>query len=225
MDVLTDFLNQQPFMAALTEQERSLLLRSAFTRSVQAGSHVCQFGGSADVWYGVISGFVKLSVTSKSGKPTSYAAVAAGDWIGEGSVLKGGIRLYDIVALSNSKIACVPRPVFLSLYQSNLKFCHFLIDRMNNRLAHFISSLHIDRLVNPESKVARVLCMLTQDQKPDYPHTVPLSQSELALLCGLSRQFINKVVIKLSKLGLLSHDYGKITILDMAGLEAHCDEE
>lgn len=224
MNVLNNFLNQQPFIPGLSEDERALLFRSSFMRTVPADSYVCQFGGTADVWYGVISGFVKVSVTSKSGKPTSYVAITAGDWIGEGSVLKGGIRLYDIVALSHSKIACVPRSVFLSLYKSNLQFCHFLIDRMNNRLGHFILSLQVDRLVDPEAKVARVLCMLAQDEPQDLPHTVTLNQTELALLCGLSRPYTNKVLIKLSKLGLINLDYGKIAILDRSGLETY-DED
>jgi len=220
MDTLAEFFGRQWFFSRLSEKERDILLKSSFTRVAEAGSYICQFGGRADIWYGVMSGFVKVSVTSKSGKVTSYVAVAADDWIGEGSVLKGGVRPYDIIALSDSKIACVPRAVFIDLYKTNIDFCHFLIERMNRRLAHFIVSMQIDRLINPDVKIARTLCMLTQDLPTDAPQILNLSQTELALLCGLSRSFTNRVVTKLTKLGLITHEYGKISILDRAGLEA-----
>lgn len=220
MDIISDFFSRQWFFPRLSENERDILLKSSFTRVVEAGSYICQFGSRADMWYGVVSGFVKVSVTSKSGKITSYVAVAADDWIGEGSVLKGGVRPYDIIALSDSKIVCVPRPVFVELHNTNIDFCHFLIERMNRRLAHFIVSMQIDRLINPDIKVARILAMLTQDLPADAPQNLNLNQTELALLCGLSRPFTNRVVTKLTKLGLITHEYGKITILDRAGLEA-----
>lgn len=220
MDILSEFFSRQWFFSRLSETERNILLKSSFTRMVKAGSYICQFGSRADMWYGVASGFVKVSVTSKSGKVTSYVAVAANDWIGEGSVLKGGVRPYNIIALSDSKIVCVPRAVFVDLYKTNIDFCHFIIERMNRRLAHFIVSMQIDRLINPEVKVARILGMLTQDLPTDAPQNLNLNQSELALLCGLSRPFTNRVVMKLTKLGLITHEYGKISILDRAGLEA-----
>jgi CRP-like cAMP-binding protein len=220
MDIISDFFSRQWFFSRLSEKERHILLKASFTRAVEAGSYVCQFGSRADMWYGVVSGFVKVSVTAKSGKVTSYVAVAADDWIGEGSVLKGGVRPYDIVALSDSKIACVPRAVFVELYKTNIDFCQFLIERMNRRLAHFIVSMQIDRLINPDVKVARILGMLTQDLPADAPQNLSLNQSELALLCGLSRPFTNRVITKLTKLGLITHKYGKISILDRAGLDA-----
>lgn len=220
MDLISDFFGRQWFFSMLSEKERDILLKSSFTRLVEAGGYVCQYGSRADMWYGVASGFVKVSVTSKNGKITSYVAVAADDWIGEGSVLKGGVRPYDIITLVNSKIVCVPRAIFIDLYKTNIDFCHFLIERMNRRLAHFIVSMQIDRLINPDVKVARILGMLTQDLPTDAPQNLNLNQSELALLCGLSRPFTNRVVTKLTKLGLITHEYGKISILDRAGLEA-----
>lgn len=225
MDALSDFLHEQLFFAGLSEEEKKLVLESTFSRSVEAGNYLCRAGGSSDIWYGVITGFVKVSVTSKSGKPMTLVAVAPGGWIGEGSVLKGGPRPYDIVALSASKIACIPRSVFLRLHKSNLGFCHFIIENMNFRLAHFIVSMEIDRLVDPETKVSKTICMLTQGHSTVKPQTLVLNQSELALLCGLSRPFTNRVVMKLTKLGLISHEYGKLTVLDRAGLEAHNEED
>lgn len=220
MDALSEFFSRQWFFSRLSEKERDILLKSSFIRVAEAGSYICQFGSRADIWYGVVSGFVKVSVTSKNGKVTSYVAVAANDWIGEGSVLKGGVRPYDIIALSHSKIACVPRAIFVDLHKTNLDFCHFLIERMNRRLAHFIVSMQIDRLTHPDVKVARILCMLTQELSTDSPQMLNLNQSELALLCGLSRPFTNRVIMKLTKSGLITHEYGKISILDRAGLEA-----
>jgi DNA-binding FadR family transcriptional regulator len=57
-----------------------------------------------------------------------------------------------------------------------------------------------------------------------YPGIGPellISQSELALLVGISRQRANQSLQALERAGLVAVDYGGIRVLDLPGLRRH----
>jgi CRP/FNR family cyclic AMP-dependent transcriptional regulator len=67
-----------------------------------------------ECWIGVVDGLVKMANLSADGKPTTFTGLPAGAWFGEGSLLKDEPRRYGIIALRESRIACMPRATFLS---------------------------------------------------------------------------------------------------------------
>lgn len=213
------FLSDQPWFALLSGEEQARVLTDAYSRSVAAGSAVCRVGEPAQQWIGVIGGLVKASVMTADGKTMTYAGIAPGGWLGEGSVLNGTARRFDVIALRDSHLAFLPRATFMRLYDNNLAFCHYLIDKLNLRLAQQMALIEIDRLVAPATRVARFLLMLADAQNPDSPDSVlDITQAEIAQLCGLSRQFTNKALGKLVALGLVEHAYGRLTLRDKARL-------
>lgn len=213
------FLSAQPWFPLLSNQEQARVLAEAHDRRIGAGGDVCRAGEPAGHWIGVMGGLVKASVMTPGGKTTTYAGIAPGGWLGEGSVLNGTSRRFDVIALRDSHVAFLPRAAFMRLYEHNLRFCHYLIDRLNQRLAQQMALIEIDRLVTPEVRIARFLLMLAESQATASPAPeLDITQAEIAQLCGLSRQFTNKVLSKLAALGLVEHQYGRLTLLDTAGL-------
>ena len=213
------FLSEQPWFLLLSEQEKAQVLTDAYERRTAAGGSVCRAGEPAEQWIGVMGGLVKASIMTPDGKTMTYAGIAPGGWLGEGSVLNGTTRRFDVIALRDSHVAFLPRSTFMKLYEHNLPFCHYLIQKLNNRLAQQMALIEIDRLVAPEVRVARFLLMLAESQKTKSAEsTLEITQSEIAQLCGLSRQFTNRVVSKLVTLGLVDHQYGRLKLLDKEGL-------
>ncbi|RJG02957.1 Crp/Fnr family transcriptional regulator [Noviherbaspirillum sedimenti] len=214
------FLAEQPWMQLLSEQEQARVITDTFERHVASGGYVCRAGEPAEQWIGVISGLVKASVMTSQGKTTTYAGITAGGWLGEGSVLNGTLRRFDVIALRDSYIAYVPRSTFMYLYNTNIRFCHFLISQLNKRLAQQMALIEIDRLVDAETRVAKFIIMLVESQTSRNPTWVlEINQAELAQLCGLSRQFINRVFAKLTAKKIIDHSYGRLNILDKDRLQ------
>ena len=54
---------------------------------------------------------------------------------------------------------------------------------------------------------------------PEQLTDVQLSQEELGYLSGVSRQRVNQALQVLEKAGLVKIEYGRIRILDLAGLQ------
>nr|WP_235914544.1 MULTISPECIES: Crp/Fnr family transcriptional regulator [Oxalobacteraceae] len=193
-----------------------------FETFVAKGGYVCRKGEMVENWLGIMDGMVKMTNFSAAGKSVSFTGVPAGGWFGEGSLLKKEILKYDAMALRDTRIARMPISTFHWLLETSLPFTRFLLMQLNERLGQFIGMVENDRLLNPDTRVARCLVsMFNSHLYPGLEKLVQISQEELGLLSGASRQRANQALQLLEKQGLLSLDYGGIRILDLEGLRRY----
>ena len=189
---------------------------------VPKGGFVCRKGEPAEYWIGVISGMVKMNNFSASGKAMTFIGVPPGSWFGEGSLLKNEIRKYDPMALRDTRVARLPASTFHWLLDTSLPFTRFLLMQLNERLGQFIGMVENDRLLDLNTRVARCLAsMFNSHLYPGVDTLVQLSQEEIGLLSGSSRQRANQALQVLEKQGLLRLDYGGIRVLDLDGLSRY----
>jgi CRP/FNR family transcriptional regulator, cyclic AMP receptor protein len=222
MITLEDMIRSSAWAPCLSEAELQALLHEVFERQVPAGGYAIRRGEPADFWLGVIDGLVKMSVSEADGRLATFTGVTAGGWAGEGSLLKPGVWGYDGVAVRDCRLACVPRYSFERLVASNLAFNHHLLGQLNARLSLFVGLVEFDRLLGPDARVARCLASLFDPVL--YPlagDQVKLSQEEVGLLSGLSRQRANQALRTLERGGLLRIGFAGITVLDLAGLRTY----
>jgi len=204
----------------LTPDLRRRAVAEMTIEHVSSGAYVCRKGEPVDAWIGVMSGILKLSSVSPEGKAISFTGVPTGGWFGEGSLLKNEPRRYDAIALRDCIVAYVPRGTFIALLEASVPFNRFVINQLNERLAQFIGMVERDRLLGPEARLATELAALFNPQLyPGNQATLPISQTEIANLVGLSRQRVNRALKRLAQMQLVSVDYRGLTVLDPEGLK------
>ena len=211
---------------ALEPDELDRAMRECHERSVPAGGYAVRCGEPADTWFGVIEGFLKMSVSQPDGRQASFTGVTAGGWAGEGSLLKPGVWRYDGVAVRPTRVACMPRATFERLVATSLPFNRFLLSQLNARLSLFIGLAEFDRLLGPNARVARCLGSLFDASL--YPQTsnfVQLNQEEIGLLAAVSRQRANEALHELERRALLRVEFGGVTVLDVDGLRRYVPDE
>ena len=221
MRSLDELLALSPWSRDLKPDQIHRVQSTTVVREFEAGAYVCQSAERSNTWIGVIDGLVKLSCIARSGKIVTLAGITAGSWFGEGSVLKGEPRKYDVVALRGSHVAFMPESTFRWLLDTNLAFNRFLLMQLNERLGQFIGMVEHDRLLEPDARVARSLAALFNPFL--YPGTEPriqISQEELGYLAGTSRQRVNQALHLLEDAGLVKVEYSLVTILDLDGLRS-----
>ena len=185
-------------------------------------TYIYHRGDQLDSWTGVVSGLLKLGTTSISGKLVTLAGLRAGGWFGEGTVLKGEARMYDLIALRDTELALMNRTTFLWLFENSVAFNRFLVRQLNERLGQFIAQLEYDRMLDAPARLARNIAWLFNPVLyPEGGLSISISQEELGLLCGLSRQATNKSLQCLQDESLLSVEQGKLTALDLDRLKAY----
>lgn len=207
----------------LHADELTQVVRESFERYVPHGDYVARCGEPAEFWFGIIDGIVKMSVSLRDGRASTFTGINAGGWAGEGSLLKGERWRYDVVAVRNTRLACVPRHVFERLVKNSLPFNRFLLSQLNARLSLFVGLVEFDRLLGPDARVARCLACLFDPNlyPPPIDNFVGLSQEEIGLLAAVSRARANASLHQLERAGLLHVEFGGVTVLDLQGLRAY----
>jgi len=220
VDPLAGTLQACLWARALSPAEFQRVLAGVVVRGFPAGSIVCGRGEPVNAWIGVVEGLVKLTTVSLSGKETTLMGVPAGGWFGEGSLLKRERRKHDVVALRESRVAFMRGTTFRWLIEHSLAFNRFLTMQLNERLGQFIGMVEYDRLLAADGRVARCLAGLFNPVLyPGNGARLGISQEEIGLLSGLSRQRVNRALRHLAADGLVRQEYGAVTVLELEGLK------
>jgi CRP-like cAMP-binding protein len=212
-------LAQIPWLQRLSESERERAVDALVVSEVQVGETICRIGRPVTYWFGLVDGLLKMSNDESQGPVITFTGVAPGGWFGEGTVLKHEHYRYNIQALRKSHVAGLPVETFDWLLDHSLGFNRFVMHQLNERLGQFIAAREIDRLNNPDLRVARNLAALFHPLlSPNVGGILRITQQELAYLVGLSRQRVNEALSTLSAKGWIRVEYGGLRVLDLPAL-------
>jgi CRP/FNR family cyclic AMP-dependent transcriptional regulator len=212
-------LQEIPWLHLLSSQERLQIAPQLVVSDLQTGDLVCRVGRPVTYWFGVITGLLKMSSDNESGQTVTFTGVPPGGWFGEGTALKREIYRYNIQALRPSVVAGLPLDTFHWLIDHSLGFNRFIMQQLNERLGQFIAAREMDRMNNPELRLARHLAALFNPVLfSGVGEVLTITQQELAYLVGLSRQRVNEALKVLQARELIRIEYGGLRILDLTGL-------
>ena len=208
-----------PWMSRLEPMARERAMADILVGDARAGDYVCRIGRPITYWFGVVEGLLKMSTDNEQGQTMTFTGVPAGGWFGEGTALKRESYRYNIQALRASVVAGVPVDTFHWLLDNSLAFNRFLMNQLNERLGQFIGAREIDRISNPNVRVARNLAALFNPVLyPSVGEVLRITQQELAYLVGLSRQRVNEALAALEAAGAIRVEYGGLRVLDLPRL-------
>ena len=210
----TQFLRAQRWFAELPPEGQERVAAQVYTLHGAKGDVMLRSGDEVHGWYAVLSGLVKLQSESAGGRRQGFLGIPAGEWFGEGSVMKSDSRRYDVIAMRECELLCLPRAVFEELRTTNLAFNQALADQLNMRLGQAMAIIETFRLRTPEQRVAMYLGPVLWHG----PRKLSLSQEELGILAGLSRQTVNQALKTLELQGLVALEFGRVSIRNEAGL-------
>ena len=208
-----------PWLRQLTPAEADRAARDITVGDARPGDFICRVGRPVTYWFGVIEGLVKMSADSAQGQHVTFTGVPPGGWFGEGTALKREVYRYNIQPLRNSVVAGLPVDTFHWLLDTSIGFNRFVMNQLNERLAQFIAAREIDRLNNPDVRVARSLAALFHPVLyPGVGNMLRITQQELGYLVGLSRQRVNEALKALQANGAIRIEYGGVRVLDLERL-------
>jgi CRP/FNR family cyclic AMP-dependent transcriptional regulator len=217
-----DELAAVPWLPALTPGEREKACDDLIVTETLVGETICRIGKPASYWFGLVDGLLKMSNDDSQGPVITFTGVAPGGWFGEGTVLKREVYRYNIQALRKSRVAGLPADSFHWLIEHSLGFNRFVMLQLNERLGQFIAAREIDRLSNPDLRVARSLASLVNPLLyPSVGEVLRITQQELAYLVGLSRQRVNEALATLEAQGVIRVEYGGLRVLDRMALRGY----
>ena len=214
-------LDAIPWLRLLRPDERQRAVDDLRITEALPGEFVCRVGRPATYWFGVVDGLLKMSTDNAEGQTMTFTGVPPGGWFGEGTALKREVYRYNIQPLRTSLVAGLHLDTFHWLLDHSIGFNRFVMSQLNARLGQFIAAREIDRLNNPDIRVARSLAALFNPALyPGVGEVLRITQQELAYLVGLSRQRVNESLTALAEQGSIRVEYGGLRILDLTALRS-----
>ena len=216
-----DELEAIPWLAVLDEHQRDRVALEIKVSDALPGDFICRTARPVTYWFGVIDGLLKMSTDNAEGQTMTYTGIPPGGWFGEGTALKREPYRYNIQALRNSIVAGLPVDTFHWLLDHSIGFNRFVMNQINERLGQFIAAREIDRMNNPDARVARSLAALFNPVLyPGVGEMLRITQQELAYLVGLSRQRVNEALNALQAQNVIRVEYGGLRVLDLDALRS-----
>ncbi len=216
-----DELQGIPWLRQLQPEERARAVAELLVGDAAPGDYVCRVGRPVTYWFGVVEGLLKMSSDNAHGLTVTFTGVPPGGWFGEGTALKREPYRYNIQALRKSVVAGLPIDSFHWLLDHSIGFNRFVMNQLNERLGQFIAAREIDRMNNPDVRVARSLAALFNPVLyPGVGEILRITQQEMAYLVGLSRQRVNEALTTLEAQGAIRVEYGGLRVLDLAALRS-----
>ncbi|MFZ3081255.1 Crp/Fnr family transcriptional regulator [Rhodoferax ferrireducens] len=214
-------LDTIPWLDRLSPAEYERAVDDLKITDAVAGEYVCRTGRPVTYWFGVVDGLLKMSSDNAEGQTITFTGVPPGGWFGEGTALKRESYRYNIQALRKSRVAGLHVDTFHWLLDHSIGFNRFVMNQLNERLGQFIAAREIDRMNNPDIRVARSLAALFNPVLyPGVGEVLRITQQELAYLVGLSRQRVNGALTALAEQGVIRVEYGGLRVLSLVALRS-----
>jgi CRP-like cAMP-binding protein len=200
--------------AELDEQAVDDIARRSRVRRYRRGELVFMEGDSGQSLFAVVTGLVKVYVTSARGDDLVLATVGPGDSFGELSLLDGAGRSASAEALEESSLLIVDRAGFMELIHARPE----LVDRLLRNLGSLVRRLTDQAgdlvFLDLPGRIAKLLLSLGAGAAAtDAGVELPFSQSELAHMVGASRQTVNHVLRSFHATGYIELSGRRLRIL------------
>lgn len=210
---------------AVSSADWSRLLKDRPTVRFKKNETIYRVGEYSDHAYILLSGRVRLFITSKEGNELTLAIVRKGSLIGELFLFDTEPNLVNAVALDDTEVASIDRATFLDKVFSDKELNRQIIHHFSEKvrvLFSYIESLHFR---SAESRLGLTLIALIKEYgDPEGRINLKFTHQELANITCMSRVSVSNILNHFYQEGILAKDHGYIILKDMGKLEAIIDE-
>lgn len=193
------------------------LLSHCLLRHYGEKETICNVGDPHHGIYALVNGVLRVEL-STIGEDYRIASVKQPVfWFGEAASLARGSFYVTITAATPVSLLFLPHHDFERLIETAAHcraFSALLIEHFNEASQMITQLLEGD----VETRIAARLALLAQRSGPHQPHAIPVTQSDLAEMCGLSRPTVQQVLSNLEMRGLIRARYRRIEVIDRDAL-------
>ena len=212
-------MRQHPYFRDLEPGALDQLCRYAKHMVLKRGATLFAKDDPGNSLYAVISGTVKISVSSPDGRNAILNLVGPGELLGEMSVLDGQPRSADATANTDCEIFVINRRDFLPFVRRQPTLAMKFIELLCARLRWTSDQVEQVILQDLPGRLASALLGLIEKRKPEpESHTVSITQQEISEMVGMRRESINKQLGTWALRKWVRLEHGAIVVLDAAAL-------
>ena len=213
-------LRQHPIFSDLEPEALDQLRRYAKRSTLKRGASIFSKGDPGTSLFAVISGTVKISISSADGRSAIFNLIGPGEIFGEVALLDGLARTADATANTNCEIFVIDRREFLPFVRSQPALAMKFIELLCARLRWTSDQVEEVILQNLPGRLASALIRLTEKHKTaPKGRTIAVTQQEIAEMVGMTRESINKQLRMWVGRNWVRLEHGAIVVLNAEALQ------
>jgi len=211
-------LGECSLFRGLGPEQRNAIVSRALIRRFAAGDNIFRMGSPGSSMMAVLSGNVRISISSPGGKELLLAILQPGEVFGEIALLDGKERSADATAVGVCSLAVLERRDVLSFFEHHPETWPRIVEVLCDRLRDNTQHVAEVALLQLPARLAKTLLRVTETE--GGAAQIQLSQRDLGNMVGAARESVNKCLADWQRRGLIRIDENSITILDRGTLEA-----
>jgi CRP/FNR family cyclic AMP-dependent transcriptional regulator len=214
-----EILRQHPVLGELPRASIQRLLACASRRTVRRGTTVFAKGDAGTQLIAVLSGRIKIAVSSPEGREAVLNVVHEGEVFGEIALFDGRPRTAAAIAVTDCELMSIDRRHFLPLVREQPDIAIKLIEILCARLRRSSEQYEDIMFLNLRARVAKLLLRLAEEAGGPPPRKVLVTQQEMSQLAGMSRESINKQLRAWAQAKWVRLERGGVVVLRPEALE------
>src|SRR3982074_1009029 len=208
-------LRKHPYFADLEPEAFDQLCRYAKHTTLKRGATIFSRGDPGTSLVAVISGTVKISISSPDGRNAILNLIGAGEIFGEIALLDGQPRSADCTANTNCEVFIIDRREFIPFVRSQPALAMKLIELLCTRLRWTSDQVEQIILQNLPGRLASALIRLSEKHTPAPGNrTIAITQQEISEMVGMTRESINKQLRAWAGRDWVRLEHGAIVVLN-----------
>ncbi len=207
-------------LSGLGPEQREAALAAARRRTFARGEVVFHEGDPADTVHFVEKGHLSVRVSTPYGDTATLRILGPGEQFGELALLAAGPRSATVTALEPTQTLTLHRDQVQRLREDNPDVDRVILEAMVGEVRRLSGALLEAMYVPVAERLSRRLVDLAQAYPPDDKgrSVIPLTQDDLAGLCGTTRPTVNQLLGRLADRHLVEVARGRIIVTDLPGL-------
>ena len=220
---LVEFLQTVPLFSDLEPDALHLLAEVSRLKPAPKGYFLFFQDDPGEAAYVVYSGVVAIVLTTADGRELVINEMRPGECFGELALLEDAPRSAGAVAREDSQVVRMPRREFMTQLESQPILMRRLLDTIAGRLRNSGERESALAFLNAPARMARFLLHRAEEDS-QTGDLVEISQEELSLYIGVTRQTVAKILGGWRRDGWIITGRGRIMLVDLKALR-HLAEE
>ena len=212
-------LRDVPLFSKVRDEDIARIADAARERLYPKNSVIVFEDDPGEAMYVVVTGSVKVVLTSDDGREVILATLAAGEFFGEMSLIDDEPRSAHVIAMEDSRLLVLRREDFQRILHESPRIAIGLLDALCKRLRQADQKIGGLALLDVSGRVARLLIEMA-DEHDGVTVTNRIPHHTIAQMIGSSRETVSRTMSNLAEQGLIELTRKTIRIKNRPALEA-----
>lgn len=212
--VLSDFF----LFRELSSEQIEQIATQSRVMTFPKGQGVFKEGDPAQGLYILLSGQLKLAITSPQGSERIISIISPGESFGEAILyLERQFPLYAKATL-DSQVLLIPKNLIFGVLDSDPHYARKMLAGLSIRMHQLVQNIEMLSLQNSTQRFIGYLLQISAKAEDATKIRLPANKATIASLLNLTPETLSRILNKLQQLGLIEVDGNDLTIADVKKL-------